>query len=188
VGEDHPAAGARTSYPGRGPQPIGDDPLRQIRRAPALNRQSENYAWEDIELDVSTLAHWASLAPLIELIRRHVLAAERIHADDTAVTCWPRKTGLSAGSGPMVRNDRPFAVPDPPGTLFFYSRNRRGEHPSHHLAGYAGILEAPARRPGRIAADAQASQKARLRAEVAGNRQATLLRRGAPTPMPHRPA
>ena len=55
-----------------------------------LNRQSESYAREGIELDVSTLADWvgtctASLAPLIELIRDHVLAAERLHGDDTTV-------------------------------------------------------------------------------------------------------
>ena len=55
-----------------------------------LNRQSESFAREGIELDVSTLADWvgactASLAPLIELIRRHVLAAERLHGDDTTV-------------------------------------------------------------------------------------------------------
>src|SRR5207249_7782933 len=55
-----------------------------------LNRQSESYAREGIELDVSTLADWvgactASLAPLLELIRRHVLAAERLHGDDTTV-------------------------------------------------------------------------------------------------------
>jgi transposase len=55
-----------------------------------LNRQSESFAREGIELGVSTLADWvgactASLAPLIELIRRHVLAAERLHGDDTIV-------------------------------------------------------------------------------------------------------
>src|SRR4030088_3373384 len=44
-----------------------------------LNRQSEVYAREGVELDVSTLADWvgtcaATMAPLIELIQRHVLA------------------------------------------------------------------------------------------------------------------
>ena len=43
-----------------------------------------------------------------------------------------------------VRDDRPFAGPDPPAAVFFYSRNRGGEHPSRHLAGYAGILQADA--------------------------------------------
>src|SRR4029077_17928287 len=42
-----------------------------------------------------------------------------------------------------VRDDRPFAGPDPPAAVFFYSRNRGGEHPSRHLAGYAGILQTP---------------------------------------------
>ena len=28
--------------------------------------------------------------------------------------------------------------------MFFYSRNRGGEHPARHLAGYAGILQADA--------------------------------------------
>jgi transposase len=43
-----------------------------------------------------------------------------------------------------VRDDRPFAGPDPPAALFYYSRNRAGEHPNRHLAGYAGILQADA--------------------------------------------
>ena len=43
-----------------------------------LNRQSDVYAREGVELEVSTLADWvgacsATLAPLVELIRRHVL-------------------------------------------------------------------------------------------------------------------
>src|SRR6476660_1492057 len=55
-----------------------------------LNRQSEVYAREGIDLDVSTLADWvgaaaATLMPLLLLIRAHVFAAERIHADDTTV-------------------------------------------------------------------------------------------------------
>ena len=55
-----------------------------------LNRQSAVYAREGIDLDVSTLADWvgaaaATLTPLVEAIRAHVFAAERIHADDTTV-------------------------------------------------------------------------------------------------------
>jgi transposase len=43
-----------------------------------------------------------------------------------------------------VRDDRPFAEPAPPAAVFFYSRNRDGEHPKRHLACYAGILQADA--------------------------------------------
>jgi len=55
-----------------------------------LNRQSEEYAREGIELSVSTMADHvgacaATLTPLYELIKAHVFAAERIHGDDTTV-------------------------------------------------------------------------------------------------------
>jgi transposase len=55
-----------------------------------LNRQSDVYAREGIDLDVSTLADWvgaaaATLMPLNEVIQAHVFAAERLHADDTTV-------------------------------------------------------------------------------------------------------
>jgi hypothetical protein len=111
-----------------------------------LNRQSESYAREGIELDVSTLADWigactASLAPLIELISCHVLAAERLHADDATVPVLAKENTITGRLRAYVRDDRPFAGPDPTAALFCYSRNRSGEHPSRHLAGYAGILQ-----------------------------------------------
>ncbi|QHO77715.1 hypothetical protein ACH79_38990 [Bradyrhizobium sp. CCBAU 051011] len=43
-----------------------------------------------------------------------------------------------------VRDDRPFAGPDPPAAAFFYSPDRGGEHPEQHLAGYAGLMQADA--------------------------------------------
>jgi transposase len=112
-----------------------------------LNRQSESFTREGIELDVSTLADWvgactASLAPLIELIRRHVLAAERLHGDDTTVPILAKDKTVIGRLWTYVRDDRPFAGPDPPAAVFSYSRNRGGEHPNRHLAGYAGILQA----------------------------------------------
>ena len=60
-----------------------------------LNRQSEIFAREGIELDVSTLADWvgacaASLEPIVERIRAHLLAAERLHADDTTIPILAR--------------------------------------------------------------------------------------------------
>jgi hypothetical protein len=114
-----------------------------------LNRQSESYAREGIELDVSTLADWvgactATLTPLLELIRRHVFAAERIHGDDTTVPVLAKGKTIIGRVWTYVRYDRPFAGTGPPAAVFFYSRNRNGEHPSRHLAGYAGILQADA--------------------------------------------
>jgi transposase len=95
------------------------------------------------------LADWvgacaATLMPLVELIRRHVFAAERIHGDDTTVPVLAKNKTTTARLWAYVRDDRPFGGPDPPAAIFYYSRNRNGEHPARHLAGYAGILQADA--------------------------------------------
>jgi len=114
-----------------------------------LNRQSESFAREGIDLDVSTMADWvgacsANLAPLVELIRLHVLGAARLHADDTTVPVLAKGKTMTGRVWTYVRDDRPFAGPAPPAALFFYSCNRDGEHPQRHLADYAGILQADA--------------------------------------------
>ena len=114
-----------------------------------LNRQSESFAREGIDLDVSTMADWvgactATLAPLVELIRLQVLDAARLHGDDTTVPVLAKGKTVTGRVWTYVRDDRPFAGPAPPAAMFFYSRNRDGEHPKRHLAGYAGILQADA--------------------------------------------
>jgi hypothetical protein len=71
-----------------------------------------------------------------------LLAAERLHGDDTTVPVLAKDKTVIGRVWAYVRDDRPFAGPDPPAALFFYSRNRNSEHPNRHLAGYAGILQA----------------------------------------------
>ena len=131
-----------------------------------LNRQSEGFAREGIDLDVSTLADWvgacaSTLSPLVSLIRSHVMAAERLHGDDTTVPVLSKNKTTTGRLWTYVRDDRPFGGQDPPAALFHYSPNRESEHPVRHLFGYAGILQAdayagyndlydPARRPGPI--------------------------------------
>ena len=114
-----------------------------------LNRQSETFAREGIELDVSTLADWvgasaATLAPLTELVRRHVMAASRLHGDETTVPVLAKIKTVTGRLWAYVRDDRPFGGLGPPAALFFYSRDRSGEHAARHLAGWAGILQADA--------------------------------------------
>jgi transposase len=114
-----------------------------------LNRQSDVYAREGVELDVSTLADWvgacsATLAPLVELIGRHVLAADRIHGDDTTVPVLAKNKTVTGRLWTYVRDDRPFGGSDPPAAMFLYSRDRGGEHPRRHLAGWVGTLQADA--------------------------------------------
>ena len=114
-----------------------------------LNRQSAVYAREGIDLDVSTLADWvgaaaATLMPLVEAIRSHVFAAERIHADDTTVPVLAKGKTRIGRLWTYVRDDRPFGGRDPPAAVFFYSPDRGAKHPEQHLAGYAGLMQADA--------------------------------------------
>jgi transposase len=114
-----------------------------------LNRQSEGFAREGIDLDVSTLADWigactGTLAPLVELIRAHVFSAGRIHGDDTTVPVLAKMRTKTGRLWTYVRDDRPFGGQSPPAALFYYSPDRLGAHPIKHLASYAGILQADA--------------------------------------------
>jgi transposase len=114
-----------------------------------LNRQSERYAREGIGLSVSTLADQvgactAVLNPLHALIERHVLAAERLHGDDTSVPILAKGKTIKGHIWTYVRDDRPFGGRAPPAALFYASRDRRGEHPARHLGGFSGILQADA--------------------------------------------
>ncbi|MEA2910217.1 MAG: transposase [Bradyrhizobium sp.] len=114
-----------------------------------LNRQSKTFAREGIEIDVSTLADRVgacvvALEPLIDAIRIHVMSAERIHADDTTVPVLAKMKAVLGRIWTYVRDDQPFGGSDPPAALFYYSRNRAGEHPRGHLAGYIGLMQADA--------------------------------------------
>jgi transposase len=133
-----------------------------------LNRQSERYAREGVDLSLSTLADQVgacalALRPLHALIEAHVLCAERLHGDDTTVPILAKGKCETGRVWTYVRDDRPFGGKDPPAALYYASRDRSGEHPERHLKDYAGILQADAysgyirlylvdRRPGPIIA------------------------------------
>ena len=114
-----------------------------------LNRQAERYAKEGVPLSLSTLADQvgaccAVLAPLLRRLEAHVFAAERLHGDDTTVPVLAKGKTDTGRCWVYVRDDRPFDGPDPPAAMFYYSRDRKGEHPQSHLAGYAGLFQADA--------------------------------------------
>jgi transposase len=114
-----------------------------------LNRQSERYSREGVDLSLSTLADQvgacaAALRPLHAVIEAHVLAAERLHGDDTMVPILAKGQTETGRVWVYVRDDRPFGGKDPPAALFYASRDRTREHPERHLSGYAGILQADA--------------------------------------------
>src|SRR5271166_3374639 len=114
-----------------------------------LNRQAERYALEGAPIALSTMADAVgavstALDPLRRLIEVHVMAAERLHGDDTTVPVLAKGKTDTGRLWIYVRDDQPFGGAGPPAAIFHYSRDRRGEHPQAHLAGYAGILQADA--------------------------------------------
>ena len=116
-----------------------------------LYRQAAIYARSGVELERSTLADWVGgasrlLAPLVEVLRRYVMAGGKLHADDTPVPVLAPGQGQTK-TGRLwtyVRDDRPAGDPAAPAVWFAYSPDRKGEHPGRHLADFQGVLQADA--------------------------------------------
>ena len=114
-----------------------------------LYRQEEIYARVGVELERTTLADWVGgasqlLQPLVEALRRHVMGAAKLHADDIPVPVLAPGLGRTK-TGRLwtyVRDDRPAGDTTPPGVWFAYSPDRKGEHPQGHLRHFAGTLQA----------------------------------------------
>ncbi len=86
------------------------------------------------------------LEPLVEALRRYVLTANKVHADDTPVPVLAPGNGKTK-TGRLwtyVRDDRPAADRAAPAVWFAYSPDRKGEHPGRHLREFCGTLQADA--------------------------------------------
>src|SRR5471030_3061960 len=114
-----------------------------------LNRQAGRYALEGVPISLSTMADQvggctAALTPLFKRLEAYVLSAERLHGDDTWVPVLAKGKTDTGRIWVYVRDDKPFGGQAPPGAVFYYSRDRAGEHPQAHLATYSGIFQADA--------------------------------------------
>jgi len=116
-----------------------------------LYRQAQLYAREGVELERSTMAEWVAgcfrlLDPLVEALARYVMAADKLHADDTPLPVLDPGRGRTK-TGRLwtyVRDDRPAANTEAPAVLFRYAPDRKGERPREHLKSFSGILQADA--------------------------------------------
>ncbi len=111
---------------------------------------AEIYAREDIDLSRSTLADMVGqsarlLRPLVDVLGRHVMAGERVHADDTVVPVLEPGLGRTrtARLWVYVRDDRPFAGSDPAAVFYRYTADRKsvGRAPGR---GVAAVGKSPA--------------------------------------------
>ncbi len=122
-----------------------------------LYRQNEIFARMGADIPDTTLVDWCggamkTLAPLIEKIETYIMASDLLHADDTPIRVLDRSRkdkGLGKGvkQGRIwvyVRDQRPWAGQAPPGAVYYFSPDRKGEHPRKHLARSSGILQADA--------------------------------------------
>jgi transposase len=132
-----------------GPQLLATIMFDKFGQHLPLNRQSQRFKCEGIDLSVSTLADQVGAAafavmPLFRLIGAHVLAAERLHGDETPVPILAKGKTVTGRIWSYVRDDRPFGGRAPPAVVYYASSDRRGEHPQRHLQNFTGILQADA--------------------------------------------
>ena len=122
-----------------------------------LYRQNEIFARMGADIPDTTLVDWCggamkALAPLIERIEADIMASDLLHADDTPIRVLDRSAkkqalGKAVKQGRIwvyARDQRPWAGQAPPGAVYYFSPNRKGEHPRKHLASSSGILQADA--------------------------------------------
>jgi transposase len=132
-----------------GPQLLATILFDKFGQHQPLNRQSQRFKCEGIDLSVSTLADQVgagafAVRPIFELIEVYVLSADRLHGDDTKIPILAKGKTDTGRIWTYVRDDWPFGGQGPPAALFYASRDRRGEHPARHLQSFTGILQADA--------------------------------------------
>ncbi len=120
-----------------------------------LHRQAIAFARKGIVLAESTLCDWKLrtaelVAVLLPALKCHILAAPRVHSDDTTLPV--REAGRSSTRtarlwgylGAGQRQENGLWVDHPPAVMFEFALSREAIHPLSFFAGYTGYLHADA--------------------------------------------
>ena len=114
-------------------------------------RQNQMFEREGITIATSTMSSWASkcayiLEILAERIQDYIFSKIEIHGDDTTIKVLEPGSGKTktARIWSYVYDARPYGSNDPVAVCYFYSENRKKEHPIKHLEGFTGTLQADA--------------------------------------------
>lgn len=122
-----------------------------------LYRLNEIFARMGADIPDTTMVDWCggamkALTPLIEKIEADVMSSPILHADDTPIRVLDRSgkkkdLGKAVKQGRIwtyIRDQRPWSGAAPPGVVYYFSPDRKGDHPRGHLAQSSGILQADA--------------------------------------------
>ena len=113
-----------------------------------LYRQAQMFKRQGIALDRSTLSAWVGracwwLQPLYELLLGTVLSSDKVFADETTLPVLDPGRGRTK-TGRLwcyAVDDRPWGGPTHQAAAYVYSEDRKGEHPTAHLAAFRGTLQ-----------------------------------------------
>lgn len=113
-----------------------------------LYRQSQIFLRHGVKLDRSTLGDWIGracwwLRPLYDRVVGHVMAADKIFADDTAVPVLdPGRGHTKTGRfWCYAIDDRPWQGPSSPAAAYVYAEDRKGIRPAGHLEDFRGTMQ-----------------------------------------------
>jgi transposase len=117
-----------------------------------LNRQSVVMARHGVPIDRSVLADWmgrtgALIAPVVDHMAKQLLAgSNRFYVDETtAPVLDPGRGKTKTGYlWAVLRDDRGWNGPAPPGVVFHYRPGRKGEYAAEILTGFNGTIQVDA--------------------------------------------
>lgn len=113
-----------------------------------LYRQSQILTRSGVDIHRSTLADWMGVAsfhlgPVVDCLAEHLKSSSKLFMDETTAPVLDpgrgrTKTGYLWG---LARDDRAWSGDDPPGVVYFYAPDRRGENAENFLKGFDGTLQ-----------------------------------------------
>ena len=117
-----------------------------------LNRQSMVMARHGVPIDRSVLADWmgrtgAAIAPVVDHMAEQLLSdGTRLYVDETtAPVLDPGRGKTKTGYlWAVLRDDRGWNGPAPPGVVFHYRPGRKGEYAAEILKGFNGTIQVDA--------------------------------------------
>ena len=117
-----------------------------------LNRQSVVMARHGVPIDRSVLADWmgrtgAAIAPVVDHMAEQLLSdSTRLYVDETtAPVLDPGRGKTKTGYlWAVLRDDRGWNGPAPPGVVFHYRPGRKGEYAAEILKGFNGTIQVDA--------------------------------------------